>query len=216
MPLIWIVEDHAALRRGLAAALALQPHQHESVGFGSCEQALASFTAASAPAVILLDLGLPGMGGIEGIAHFKRRAPETAILVLTVFEDDNKIFRAICAGASGYLLKAEPIAHTVDAVAQALAGGSPMSPYIATRVLAMFAKLAPAKKEFGLDEREKTVLRCMVAGLPRKQIPDEVGINPHTTDYLVRSIYKKLHVNCATAAVSVAVRERLLDAPPQV
>jgi DNA-binding NarL/FixJ family response regulator len=214
MALIWIVEDHAPLRRGLAAALALPPHRHEALGFESCEEALRVLAAQAAPAVMLLDVGLPGMDGIEGISHFKRLAPQTAILVLTVFEDDDKIFRAVCAGASGYLLKAQPIAHVVEAVAQALAGGSPMNPRVANRVLAMFAKLVPAKKEFGLNEREQAVLRCIAAGLTRKQIPGATQLNPHTADYVMRSIYKKLHVNCAAAAVSVAVREHLIDDPP--
>ncbi len=86
-----------------------------------------------------------------------------------------------------------------------------MNPRIATRVLAMFTKLAPAKKDYGLDEREQSVLKCMVAGMPRKQIADATGLNPHTADYITRSIYRKLHVNCATAAVSKAVSEGLLS-----
>jgi DNA-binding NarL/FixJ family response regulator len=150
------------------------------------------------------------MDGIEGIAHLKSRAPAASILILTVFEDDDKIFRAICAGASGYLLKSEPMAQVITAIDQAIAGGSPMNPRIATRVLAMFAKLAPAKKNYGLDEREQAVLKCMVSGMPRKQIAEATGLNPHTADYVTRSIYRKLHVNCATAAVSKAVAERLV------
>jgi DNA-binding NarL/FixJ family response regulator len=89
-----------------------------------------------------------------------------------------------------------------------------MNPRVASRVLAMFAKLAPVKKDFGLTEREQSVLRCMAAGLTRKQIPAATNLNHHTADYVVRSIYKKLHVNCATAAVSLAVRERLINEPP--
>jgi DNA-binding NarL/FixJ family response regulator len=86
-----------------------------------------------------------------------------------------------------------------------------MNPRIAHRVLAMFSKLAPAKKDFGLTERETAVLRCMASGMPRKRIPEAVNLNPHTTDFVIRAIYRKLHVNCATAAVSVAVRERLVE-----
>lgn len=210
MPNIWIIEDNAAFRRGTERALKMKPHAHEVRSFGNCEDAIAAFRGEDTPQVILLDVGLPGMDGIEGIAHLKSRAPAASILILTVFEDDDKIFRAICAGASGYLLKSEPMAQVITAIAQAIVGGSPMNPRIATRVLAMFARLAPAKKDYGLDEREQAVLKCMVSGMPRKQIADATGLNPHTADYVTRSIYRKLHVNCATAAVSKAVAERLV------
>jgi DNA-binding NarL/FixJ family response regulator len=210
MPHIWIIEDNAAFRRGTERALTMKPHQHDVRAFANCEDAISALNADQAPQVILLDVGLPGMDGIEGIAHLKSRAPAASILILTVFEDDDKIFRAICAGASGYLLKSEPMAAVILAIDQAIAGGSPMNPRIATRVLAMFAKLAPSKKDYGLDDREQSVLKCMVAGMPRKQIAEATGLNPHTADYVTRSIYRKLHVNCATAAVSKAVAERLV------
>jgi len=211
MPNVWIIEDNAAFRRGTERALRAAPHRHEVQAFENCEDAIAALPRRTAPEVILLDVGLPGMDGISGIAHLKSRAPAASILILTVFEDDDKIFRAICSGASGYLLKSEPIAQVIAAIAQAIAGGSPMNPRIATRVLAMFTKLAPTKKDYGLSEREQSVLKCMVAGMARKQIADSTGLNPHTADYVTRSIYRKLHVNCATAAVSLAVRERLLE-----
>lgn len=213
MPLVWIVEDHAAFRRGVAKALELPPHRHTTRLFESCEAAHAELAGSPLPAVILLDVGLPGMDGIAGIANFKSSAPHAAILILTVFEDDDKIFRAVCAGASGYLLKTQPVATIVAAIDQAIAGGSPMNPRVASRVLAMFAKLAPVKKDFGLTEREQAVLRLMAVGRTRKQIADETGLNPHTADYAMRCIYRKLHVTCATAAVSLAVREHLLDEP---
>src|SRR5204863_6959595 len=133
-----------------------------------------------------------------------------AILVLTVVEDDDKIFRSICSGASGYLLKSEPMARVAEAIEQALAGGSPMNPRVARRVLDMFSKLSPEKKDYGLTERETAVLQHMVEGLGKKQIADRLDLNQHTTDYVMRCIYKKLHVNGMTAAVSVALKERLI------
>lgn len=214
MALVWIIEDNPAFSRAMSAALGLRPHAHATRVFNTCEDALASLDPRQPPDVILLDVGLPRMDGITGLTHLKSRAPGASILVLTVFEDDDKIFRAICAGASGYLLKAQPVSSIIEAVDQAIAGGSPMNPRVANRVLTMFAKLVPAKKDFGLTEREQTVLRCMADGLTRKQIPQATKLNPHTADYVVRCIYKKLHVNCAAAAVSVAVRERLIENPP--
>ena len=211
MPNIWIIEDNALFRRGTERALSMKPHQHHVRAFVCCEDAIGALDTDPAPQVILLDVGLPGMDGIAGISHLKSRAPATSILILTVFEDDDKIFRAICAGASGYLLKSEPMAHVITAIDQAISGGSPMNPRVATRVLAMFAKLAPTKKDYGLTDREQAVLKCMVAGLARKQIAEATGLNPHTADYITRSIYRKLHVNCATAAVSKAVAERLVE-----
>lgn len=207
---LWIIEDNAAFRRGMQRALTAPPAAHQVRAYQSCEDALLELPQEHPPAVILLDVGLPGMDGIDGIAHFKSKAPGTSILILTVFEDDDKIFRAVCAGASGYLLKSEPVAQVITAIDQAIAGGSPMNPRVATRVLAMFAKLAPVKKDYGLTPREQAVLKAMADGLARKQIAGATGLNPHTADYVTRSIFRKLHVNCATAAVSLAVRERLI------
>ena len=209
MATVWIIEDNRTFLWGLTKALSLPPHAHQTAGFGTCEEAIAALSKQPSPQVVLLDLGLPGMDGITGLGRLKSLSPATSILVLTVFEDDDKILRTICAGASGYLLKSQPVASVAEAIDQAIVGGSPMNPRVAARVLTMFAKLSPVKRDFGLTERERDVLKCMAAGLNRKQIPEATNLNPHTADYVIRCIYKKLHVNCATAAVSMAVKERL-------
>ena len=210
---LWLVEDNDTFRSSLARALEKTGDFRCAGSHSSCEAALAAARREPAPQVILLDVGLPGMDGIAGLRLFRQALPETQFLILTVFEDDDKIFRAVCAGASGYLLKSEPVAHVITAIEQAIAGGSPMNPRVASRVLAMFAKLAPVKKDYGLTPREQSVLKAMADGLARKQIADATGLNPHTADYVTRSVFRKLHVNCATAAVSLAVRERLIADP---
>ena len=149
------------------------------------------------------------MDGIEGIGRIKQLVPDASILVLTVFEDDDKIFRAICAGASGYLLKSEPMGRILEAIAEAQAGGSPMNPRVARRVLTMFTRLAPARKDYGLTSRETNVLQLMVDGKVKKQIAEQLELNPHTVDYVMRCVYRKLHVNCSAAAVSRALKDGL-------
>ena len=210
MPQVWIVEDNPAFRRAATRALQARESFCGVRAFERCEDALEAITAGGKPDVILLDVQLPGMDGLQGIREFKAVLPEAAILVLTVFEDDDKIFRAVCSGASGYLLKSEPMARVAEAIEQALAGGSPMNPRVARRVLDMFSKLSPEKKDYGLTERETAVLEHMVEGLGKKQIADRLDLNQHTTDYVMRCIYKKLHVNGMTAAVSMALKQRLV------
>jgi len=212
MPSIWIIEDNAAYRRGIEGALSQNKEFCSVRSFTCCENALALMEEDKEPApeVILLDIGLPGMDGIEGISRLKQAAPDCTILMLTVFEDDDKIFRAICAGASGYMLKSEPIQQITEAIMQALAGGSPMNPRVARRVLDMFARLSPPRTDHGLNDREKAVLELMVDGLARKQIADQLNLNPHTTDYVMRCIYKKLHVNCLASAISLAMKEGIV------
>jgi len=206
---LWLIEDNAAYRRATERALRDASNGNDVRAFANCEEALGALQNGSRPDVVLLDVGLPGMDGIEGIGQIKQRAPDTSILVLTVFEDDDKIFRAICAGASGYLLKSEPMARILAAIAEAQAGGSPMNPRVARRVLTMFTRLAPAKKDYGLNERETQVLQLMTEGKVKKQIADQLELNPHTVDYVMRCLYRKLHVNCQAAAVSRAVKDGL-------
>jgi DNA-binding NarL/FixJ family response regulator len=211
MLVIWLIEDNAAFRRATMRALHSQPGVRELAAFGSCEEALDALQAGKRPNVVLMDIGLPGIDGIEGMRRIKAMAPEVNIVLLTVFEDDEKIFQATCAGASGYLLKSEPVRQVKEAIDQVLADGSPMSPRVARKVLQMFSKLNTAgKAKYGLNEREQSVLKLIVEGLAKKQIADRLLLNPHTVDYVIRCIYDKLHVNCVAAAVSVALKEKLV------
>ena len=207
-PLVWIVEDHDALRATLAEVLTEDRVGHIAA-FGSCEEALAA-PAPPDPQAIVLDLGLPGLSGIEGARFFKERFPAVEILVFSVFDDRERVFEAICAGASGYLLKSEPPDRIAAAVREVLAGGSPMTPEIARRVVERFSRLRPAHGDAQLSERETEVLRCLVDGLAKKEIADRLELSVHTVDNYVRRIYRKLHVNTLGGAVAKALREGLV------
>lgn len=210
MKTLWIVEDHAAFRRTLVRVLNSEPDLKCPRDFDSCEKALAALAGDDAPDLILLDVGLPGMSGLDGIRLFKERAPKSLIVILTVFEDDDKVFQAICAGAAGYLLKTSGVAEITQAVRDALAGGSPMNPRIARRVLDMFSKLAPKQSDYGLSEREKEILQLMTTGLIKKEIADRLTLSIHTVDTYLRRIYEKLEVNTRTGAVAKALKEGLV------
>jgi DNA-binding NarL/FixJ family response regulator len=129
--------------------------------------------------------------------------------MLTAFDDSDKIFRAICAGASGYLLKTAPIERIVEAIEEALRGGAPLTPQVAQSVLRMFATLAQPAQDYGLTAREKKILELMTQGLIKKEIADRLGVSYHTVDTHLRNIYTKLHVHSRTGAVAKAIKERL-------
>lgn len=214
----WLIEDHLTFRNAVSASLEMAGFQCTG-SFSSCEEALAALPAANAatandaarvPDVILLDVGLPGMDGIEGLRRFREAVPRAALLILTVFEEDGKIFRAICAGASGYLLKTAPVEEITAAIHDVLAGGSPMNSRIARRVLTMFSQLAPAGKDYGLTPREKGILQLMVDGNIKKEIAGLLDVSVHTVNTHMRHIYEKLQVHTGTKAVAKALQERLL------
>ena len=207
---VWIIEDHAVFRRTLIRVINAEANLRCSHDFVSCEKALAAIAQDDPPDLILLDVGLPGMSGIDGIPKFKQRSPKTLLIILTVFEDDEKVFKAICAGAAGYLLKTSSADEIIQAVREALAGGSPMTPRIARRVLDMFSKLAPKQSDYGLSDREKEILQLMTTGLIKKEIAYKLTLSVHTVDTYLRRIYEKLEVNTRTGAVSKAIKEGLI------
>jgi DNA-binding NarL/FixJ family response regulator len=210
MNTIWIIEDHAAFRRTLVRVLNTETGLQCTRDFDSCEKALAALAHDEAPGLILLDVGLPGMSGLDGIRLLKERAPKSLVVILTVFEDDDKVFQAVCAGAAGYLLKTSSATDITQAVRDALAGGSPMTPRIARRVLDMFSKFAPKQSDYGLSDREKEILLLMTTGLIKKEIADKLTLSIHTVDTYLRRIYEKLEVNTRTGAVAKALKEGLV------
>ncbi len=210
---VWLIEDNASLRRTVARAVDSVPGFRCTAQFQRCEEALARLHHHSTvpPALVLLDLGLPGMSGLDGISLLKAAAPRTLIVILTVFEDDEKIYRAICAGASGYLLKSVPLDELAAAITEVSRGGSPMTPRVARRVLAMFSRLAPRTPALPeLSPRERQVVEGMVEGLTNKEIAARLGLSAHTTDDYTRAIYDKLHVNKRSSAVARAMRDGLV------
>ncbi len=168
-------------------------------------------TAGGAPPdILLMDVGLPGMDGLEGLRLVRERSPATQVLILTAFEDEDKVFRAVCAGAAGYLLKTASAGEIVAAVREVLAGGSPMTPRIARRVLAMFTRFAPHKADSGLSEREREILQLLVADMTKKEIAARLALSVHTVDTYLRRIYEKLEVNSRSGAVAKALRDGLV------
>lgn len=207
---LWLIEDNETFRTSLARALERNGGFQCTGSFASCEEAIAAISASQAPQVLLVDVGLPGMDGITGMRWFREHAPETSVIVLTVFEDDDKIFRSICAGASGYLLKTAPVKEIAAAIRDTLAGGSPMNSRVARRVLSMFTNFAPERKDYGLTQREKEILQFMVAGLIKKEIAERMNLSIHTVNSHMRHIYEKLHVTTGTGAVAKALQEHLI------
>jgi len=207
---VWLIEDHKTYGERLARAL----NRLEGIAcprrFTACEDALAALPENDAPQVLLLDVELPGISGIEGIARLRQLAPRAAIVILTVFEDDDKIFRAICAGAAGYLLKTSSTEDIATAIRSAASGGSPINPTIARRVLDMFSKANPPQKDYGITPREKEILQLLVQGHSTKEAAAQLNISYHTADGYIRAIYEKLQVNSRGSAVAKAVKEGLV------
>jgi DNA-binding NarL/FixJ family response regulator len=206
---VWVVEDNAFLRETVAELIDQEPDMRARA-FGSCEEALAPVERGEIPGVVLMDLGLPGMNGVEGIARMRATSPVTQIVVLTVHEDDDNVFDALCAGASGYLLKPASAATVVSAVRTAVSGGAPMNAFIASKVLKLFAHYARPRADYGLTDREREILQLLVQEMSQKKIATRLGLSPHTVDTHLRNIYSKLHVHSRSGAVAKALQERLL------
>ena len=206
---VWMIEDNHAFRQTVARLLNQTQDIRCTRSFPACEDALALMNTGATMDVILLDVELSGMNGIEGLRKIKALQPAARVVMLTVFEDHERVFRAICAGASGYLLKASPFDRIVESVHQVMAGGSPMSPRVATSVLEMFTRMAGPKTDFGLTEREREVLELMKEGLTKKEIAGRLALSFHTVDDYLRNIYAKLHVHSQAGAVAKAMRHEL-------
>lgn len=205
-----IVEDRREIRESLALLIGGTPGFSCTGSFRSMEEALDRLKAHQ-PHVLLSDIGLPGMSGIEGISILKERYPDLLILMLTVYDDDERIFDAICAGACGYLLKKTPPVRLLESLREATSGGAPMSPEVAKRVMTLFREIRPPDRaDYQLTPHETRLLKLLVEGHNYKTAAGELGVTVHTVSFHLRSIYEKLQVHSKSEAVAMALQNRLI------
>ena len=205
-----IVEDHHTFRQCLEFLLTNTDGFRSAGSFRTMEEALEGIRA-ELPDVVLLDIGLPGMSGIEGVKVLKAKYPDVLVLMNTVFEDDERIFDALCAGACGYLLKKMPPSQILDSVTQAVAGGAPMSPEVARRVIELFRQLRPSENaDYGLTAHEVRLLQLVAEGHSYKSAAAQLKVTAKTISFHLQKIYVKLHVHSKSEAVSKGLRKRLI------
>lgn len=208
---VWIIEDESHYRNQLAKLINLDEAIHCSETFESFEKAMPHFEKGVLPDLLLLDLNLPGIHGLEVIRTLRLQHPGVQILVLTVDAHRKTVFDAICAGASGYLIKNDPFDNILKGIHQVMEGGAPLSSSIASYVLEMF-KESPSRSPLEeLNEREVDVLKKLADGESRKEIASALFVAVTTVDYHLRSIYVKLQVHSTAGAVGKALRDRLID-----
>jgi DNA-binding NarL/FixJ family response regulator len=205
-----IVEDRREIRESLALLIG-GTEGFKCIGsYRSMEEALDKLKHHQ-PHLLLSDIGLPGMSGIEGVAILRERYPDLLILMLTVYDDDERIFDAMCAGASGYLLKKTPPARLLDSLREVASGGAPMSPEVARRVVALFREIRPPERaDYELTPHETRLLKLLVQGHNYKTAATELGVTVHTVSFHLRSIYEKLQVHSKSEAVDKALQNRLV------
>lgn len=205
-----IVEDLRDIREGLTTLINFTEGFICTGSYRSMEEAIPSIRHR-VPDVLLSDIGLPGMDGIEGIKILKEKYPEMTVLMLTVYDDDDRIFDAICAGASGYLLKRTPPAKLLENIKEAVAGGGPMSPEVASRVIKLFREVRPPEKvEYDLTPHETRLLKLIVEGYNYTTAAEELKLSFNTIKFHMRHIYEKLQVHSKSEAVSLALKNRLV------
>ncbi len=205
-----IIEDQPEIRKGLEILINGTPGYRSTGTFGSMEEALRRLLHPG-PRLALVDIGLPGMSGIEGIPLLRERCPETTVVVLTVYDDDDRIFGAICAGASGYLLKKTPPAKLLESLSEAAEGGAPMSPEVARRVMSLFSQLRPPPKaDHDLTPHEVRLLQLLAEGHNYKTAAIELNVSANTVAFHMKRVYEKLHVHSKSEAVAKALRSQIV------
>lgn len=207
-----IVEDNNTIREGLKLLIDGTDGYKCIANYSVCEDLLSEVKNLEVD-VILMDIDLPGISGIEGMKRLKEISPDYTILILTIYDENELIFEALCAGASGYLVKKTPPAKLLEAIKEANEGGAPMTSNIARKVVDFFQKTQPIQKKeesIQLTKREKEVLSGLVDGSSYKAIADLLNISLDTVRFHFRNIYKKLHVHSQSEAVVKAIKEGLV------
>jgi DNA-binding NarL/FixJ family response regulator len=206
-----IFEDNKALRESLQQLVNNAENMYCTGAFPDANKLLRNMQSAN-PDVVMMDINMPGMSGIEAVQQIKEKYPQVQILMQTVFEENDKIFAAICAGASGYMLKKTAPQKMLEAIRETYNGGAPMTASVAVKVLQMFrSQSTPGKKEYiDLSEREKEILTLLVKGKSYKTIASECFISIDTVSTHVRHIYEKLHVHSKSEAVAKAINQKLI------
>jgi DNA-binding NarL/FixJ family response regulator len=205
-----IIEDLRPIREGLAMLIGGTDGYTCTGSYRSMEEALEKIKF-DVPDVVLSDIGLPGMDGIQGMRILKERYPEMTILVLSVYDDDDRIFDALCAGACGYLLKKTPPARLMDSLKEAATGGAPMSPEVARRVITLFREFRPPERaDYELTPHETRILKLLVEGHSYKTAASELGVTVNTISFHLKKIYEKLQVHSKSEAVAKALHNRLI------
>lgn len=204
---IVIFEDNDRLRESLVALFKGMDEYEVTGDYNNCDDA-ATIARVYKPDVVLMDIDLPGESGIKGVFKIKENYPQSAIIMYTVFEDDEKLFQCLCAGANGYLLKKTAPSRLIDAIQEVIEGGAPMSPSIARKVLNSFQH--GKSNKYLLSIREIEVLQLLIKGYSTKMIASELKISFDTARYHLKNIYTKLHVNCGKEAIVKALGERIV------
>lgn len=201
-----IVEDNTKIRDLIQKYLNMQVEMQCDLVSSSVEYFLQQISATKAPDIVLMDINLEGMTGIEGMKIIKQKYPETEIIMLTVYHDSHKIFESLKAGASGYLLKHTSLPEIKEAIIMVQNGGSPMSPQIARKVIHHFHQKPAEKPESELTPREQEIVQGLVDGLSYKLIADRMLISLDTVRAHIRNIYKKLHVNSKAEVIAKSLK----------
>lgn len=206
-----IIEDQNDIREGLASLIGFTDGFKCTGAYQSMEEALDRMKM-NVPDVVLSDIGLPGMDGIQGIKILKEKYPQMLILMITVYDDDERIFDALCAGANGYLLKRTPPMRLLESLREAVDGGSPMSPEVASKVIRLFREIRPpATVDYDLTPHEMRLLKLLVDGHNYNTAAKELKNSVNTVKFYIKRIYEKLQVHSKSEAVAKALKERLLD-----
>ncbi len=201
-----IIEDDKEVREAIQEYLNSLSNIQCIASNESVEDFLMEMNEENTPDIILMDIGLPGMSGISGIKIIKEKYPDIDIIMLTVYNDSHKIFQSLCAGASGYLLKNRPFEEIKQAIEMLDAGGAPMTPQIARKVIEYFRPEKAPKSKSQLTDKEKEIVVGLVDGLSYKMIADRMDISIETVRTHIKNIYTKLHVHCKAEVITKSLR----------